>query len=79
MAVEQIIFFAAESVRVAGILLQPFIPEKSSELLDRLGVSSDRRTFEHARLFADGAYGTPAIPLGEGAQSSLFPPMPVED
>ncbi|KAI0135706.1 tRNA synthetases class I (M)-domain-containing protein [Daldinia grandis] len=79
VAVEQIIFFTAESVRVMGILLQPFIPEKSSELLDRLGVGSDRRTFEHARLFADDAYGTSAIPLGEGAQSSLFPPLPVED
>ncbi|KAI1480200.1 tRNA synthetases class I (M)-domain-containing protein [Daldinia eschscholtzii] len=78
-AVEQIIFFAAESVRVAGILLQPFIPEKSSLLLDRLGVGADRRTFEDARLYADDGYGTPIVPLGEGAQSSLFPPLPVED
>ncbi|KAI0112637.1 tRNA synthetases class I (M)-domain-containing protein [Hypoxylon sp. NC0597] len=79
VAVEQIVYYAAESLRFAGILLQPFIPEKSSQLLDRLGVSQDRRTMRYAELHADDSYGTSMVPLGEGAQSSLFPPMPVED
>ncbi|KAI1376495.1 methionyl-tRNA synthetase [Hypoxylon crocopeplum] len=79
IAVEKIIFYAAESLRIVGILLQPFIPEKSSEFLDRLGVSHDRRTFQYAELHADDTYGTPMISVGEGAQSSLFPPIPVED
>ncbi|KAI4864667.1 tRNA synthetases class I (M)-domain-containing protein [Hypoxylon rubiginosum] len=79
VAVNQIVFYAAESIRVVGILLQPFIPEKSAELLDRLGVGHDRRTFQHAELHADDSYGTPMVPLGEGAQRGLFPPIPVED
>ncbi|KAI8946213.1 tRNA synthetases class I (M)-domain-containing protein [Xylaria longipes] len=79
VAVEQTVFLAAESLRIVGILLQPFIPEKSSELLDRLGVSPDRRTFADAVLYADDSYGTPLVPLGKGAQASLFPILPVED
>ncbi|TGJ80293.1 hypothetical protein E0Z10_g8478 [Xylaria hypoxylon] len=78
-AVEQIVFLAAESLRIIGILLQPFIPEKSSELLDRLGVSPNKRTLKDAVLYGDDSYGTPSVPLGTGAQSSLFPLIPVED
>ncbi|KAI3322995.1 tRNA synthetases class I (M)-domain-containing protein [Xylariaceae sp. AK1471] len=79
VTVNQTIFFAAESLRIVGILLQPFIPEKSSELLDRLGVNQDRRALKDAVLYGDDSYGTPLVPLGTGAQSSVFPPMPVED
>ncbi|KAI0403658.1 tRNA synthetases class I (M)-domain-containing protein [Xylaria palmicola] len=79
VAVEQIVFMVAESLRIVGILLQPFIPEKSSELLDRLGVDPDRRSLQDARLFGDDKYGTPLVPLGKGAQTSLFPILPVED
>ncbi|KAI2463378.1 tRNA synthetases class I (M)-domain-containing protein [Annulohypoxylon bovei var. microspora] len=75
----QIIFHAAESLRIAGILLQPFMPEKMSRLLDVLGVSPDRRTFGDARLDADNDYGTSFVPLVRGAPGSLFPPIPVED
>ncbi|GAW16932.1 hypothetical protein ANO14919_063790 [Xylariales sp. No.14919] len=78
-AVDQTVFLAAESLRIVGILLQPFIPEKASELLDRLGVDPNRRTLEHAALYGDASYGTPLVPLGTGAQSSLFPFIPVED
>ncbi|KAL7625678.1 methionyl-tRNA synthetase [Parahypoxylon ruwenzoriense] len=78
-AVYEVVFLAAESLRVAGILLQPFIPDKAASLLDRLGVSADRRSFEYAKLHADDSYGESLVPLGEGAQSSLFPPFPVED
>ncbi|KAI1452703.1 methionyl-tRNA synthetase [Annulohypoxylon moriforme] len=75
----QIVFYAAESLRVVGILLQPFIPEKSKKVLDVLGVSPDQRTFEFAKLHADGDYGTSFVPLVKGAQGSIFPPIPVED
>ncbi|KAK8855225.1 tRNA synthetases class I (M)-domain-containing protein [Apiospora arundinis] len=77
-AAHQIIYHAAEALRVAGILLQPFMPEKSAGLLDRLGVGQGRRTFDHARFDSDPAYGVSAVALGEGAQSSLFPPIPAE-
>ncbi|KAI0428488.1 tRNA synthetases class I (M)-domain-containing protein [Xylaria sp. FL1042] len=79
VAVEQAVFFTAESLRIVGILLQPFIPEKSSELLDRLGVDPTRRTLKDAVLYGDDSYGTPLIPLGTGATGSLFPILPVED
>ncbi|KAI0874614.1 tRNA synthetases class I (M)-domain-containing protein [Hypoxylon argillaceum] len=77
--VEQTVFLAGESLRIVGILLQPFIPEKASELLDRLGVKPDRRTFSDAVLYADDSYGTPLMDLGTGANTSLFPLLPVED
>ncbi|KAI1214649.1 tRNA synthetases class I (M)-domain-containing protein [Annulohypoxylon truncatum] len=77
--VNQIVFHAAETLRVAGILLQPFMPEKMSELLDVLGVSIDRRTCQYAKLQVDYSYGTPFVPIVKGAAGSLFPPIPVED
>lgn len=77
-AAHQIIYHTAEALRVTGILLQPFMPEKSAGLLDRLGVDQGQRTFDFARFDSDVAYGVPAVPLGEGAQSSLFPPIPAE-
>ncbi|ETS76679.1 hypothetical protein PFICI_12066 [Pestalotiopsis fici W106-1] len=53
------IYLCAESMRVAAILLQPFIPEKAAEILDRLGVDSKKRTLEYAKRGRDGEYGTP--------------------
>ncbi|KAH8166657.1 hypothetical protein CIB48_g1600 [Xylaria polymorpha] len=79
VAVDRTVYLTAESLRIVGILLQPFIPEKSSEILDRLGVSPDRRTLSDAVLYVDDSYGTPLVPLGKGAQSSVFPTLPVED
>ncbi|KAI1084114.1 tRNA synthetases class I (M)-domain-containing protein [Whalleya microplaca] len=78
-AVNEIIFHGADTMRIIGILLQPFIPEKAADLLDRLGVSPGRRTIEYAMPYADDDFGTSLVPLGEGASSSLFPPLPVED
>ncbi|KAI0122987.1 methionyl-tRNA synthetase [Xylariales sp. AK1849] len=74
----QVVYLGAESLRLAAILLQPFIPEKSAELLDRLGVDPDRRKLKDAQFHGDTMYGTSLMTLGEGAQSSLFPPLPVE-
>lgn len=74
----QVVYLGAESIRIAGILLQPFIPEKANEILDRLGVDPGARKLEHAKLHIDATYGTSRVPLGEGAASSVFPPIPWE-
>lgn len=76
---QQIIFWCAETLRVGGILLQPFMPEKAAGLLDRLGVDHSRRTYEYADFHTDDSYGTSFVPLGAGAAGALFPPIPVED
>ncbi|MBO0662825.1 methionine--tRNA ligase [Jiella sp. MQZ9-1] len=40
-----VLYVTAEVVRRAAILLQPFVPESASKLLDILGVADDRRSF----------------------------------
>lgn len=62
-----------------GILLQPFMPSKSNQMLDMLGVSMEKRTFEYAVMGADFSYGEPNVAVGKGAFDSLFPPLEVED
>lgn len=52
-----VIFLGAETVRLLGIMLQPYIPEQAKLLLDMLGVDESRRTFAYARLGADKTYG----------------------
>ena len=42
---ETVLYVLAESLRVLGIVLQPFIPEASSKLLDQVAVSVDKRSF----------------------------------
>ena len=69
------IFLLAESIRICGILLQPFMPEKMTKLLDMLGVSPEARSFKNAYIGVDSDYGTPAIPIGKGHQGVLFPPL----
>ena len=76
---QQIIFWAADTLRVGGILLQPFMPEKAAGLLDRLGVDHSRRTYEYADFYTDDSYGTSFVELGAGAAGALFPPIPMED
>lgn len=74
----QVVYLGAESIRIAAILLQPIIPEKATEMLDRLGVDSSSRTFEYAKVHADATYGVSKVQLGEGAATSVFPPIPWE-
>ncbi|KAI9790770.1 MAG: methionyl-tRNA synthetase [Piccolia ochrophora] len=74
LLVPDIIYTCGESLRISGILLQPFMPGKAAMLLDMLGVADDRRGFSWARLGADLSYGTSTIELGRGHQGSLFPP-----
>lgn len=72
------IYHCAEATRIVGILLQPYMPGKSAELLDMLGVDASRRTFDDARLGADYDYGVPKVPLGRDSWDALFPPLPVD-
>jgi methionyl-tRNA synthetase len=65
---DSILFGAIETLRVVGILCQPFIPEAASKLLDLLAVRSDERDF---------AYAAPEHRLLAGvelpAPSAIFP------
>lgn len=72
---DSIIYLCAEVLRLSGILLQPVMPDKAKQLLDTLGVDEGRRTYDDAKLGADGSYGTSKTPLGRGFATTLFPPL----
>ncbi|KAJ1329565.1 methionyl-tRNA synthetase [Microdochium nivale] len=74
---EKIIYLTAESIRIAAILLQPFMPEKTAEILNRLGVQGDRRGFDFAQVHADNGYGVDSADRKE--DEALFPQLAVED
>jgi methionyl-tRNA synthetase len=42
--------YTHESLRIASILLQPFMPSKTAEVLDILGVDDDHRNWSDATL-----------------------------
>ncbi|KAL1965938.1 hypothetical protein VTN77DRAFT_5071 [Rasamsonia byssochlamydoides] len=74
----RIIYNVCESLRIAGILLQPFMPEKSAELLDLLRVDAahrSKRSFSVASYGGDYEYGKDV----EKSKKILFPPLIVED
>ena len=62
-------FHASEALRIAGIMAQPFMPVKASEMLDMIGVDPRRRSFDWASFAADYSYGKPV----EAAPLYLFP------
>lgn len=72
------IYVTAETLRNMGILLQAFIPEKAEHMLDVLGVSKEKRTFEYLGLSKDPTYGIPMRDPGRSAHDGLFPPLEVE-
>ena len=72
------IYHCAEAIRIIGILLQPFMPAKATQLLDMLGVEHTNRTFSDAQIGLDSSYGVGMVPLGTGVYDSLFPPLLVE-
>jgi methionyl-tRNA synthetase len=76
--VQRTVYYSAEAIRIVGILLQPYIPEKSKTLLDMIGVDISKRTYNDARVGADSTYGSANVPAGKDAWDSLFPPLPVE-
>jgi methionyl-tRNA synthetase len=76
--VKIIIYYAAESMRICGILLQPFMPSKMKQMLDMVGVDERRRLYQHAGFGADLNYGVPLCDLGKTPDTSLFPPLTSE-
>jgi len=63
----------AESLRISAILLQPFMPNKSQDLLNILRVDNTKRSFTDAGFGSDAEYG-------EGIKKSiLFPPLVIEE
>ncbi|KAL9618343.1 MAG: hypothetical protein Q9160_006925 [Pyrenula sp. 1 TL-2023] len=80
-SVQHIIYLLAESLRLTGIMLQPFIPTHAGRLLDLLGVRRDRRGWEFAAFAKDYEYGVPLDGLkpGKGVVGTLFPPLAAED
>jgi methionyl-tRNA synthetase len=73
------IYLTVEALRLSGIFLQAFIPEKAKDMLDILGVEDGLRTFGHAEVGTDLSYGVPKRSPGKGKFDGLFPPLPVED
>lgn len=71
----RVICISAESMRICGILLQPYMPSKMKQLLDMLGVADNARMYSNAGIGSDGHYGNPKYPLGTGTQGVLFPPL----
>lgn len=53
-AVHRALFFGSESLRIAAILLQPFMPDKADQLLEMLGVPAERRTWTHCGVGQGG-------------------------
>lgn len=64
---------AAETLRVAGICLQPFVPGVASALLDALGVSGDERTWEYA-----GSWAGSGVSLEKVKRVKLFQPKSID-
>ena len=77
----EIIFRAADTLRIVSILFQPFMPSKMSKALDMLGVVPERRTSQYLGMGSDLEYGTPLVDIG-GARdmaTMLFPPLTISD
>ena len=70
---QRVLYIVAESLRLTGILLQPFMPSKSQQLLDILRVNNTRRGFSDAKFGSDAEYGE------DVKKSILFPPLIVEE
>jgi methionyl-tRNA synthetase len=77
--VDKIIFETTEALRITGILLQPWMPNKANLLLDQLGVRPDRRTFAWCKPGADLEYGEPMVDLDSKQPNLLFPPLTSND
>ena len=65
---QTVLYVLAETVRCVAILLQPFMPDSMSAMLDQLGVPKDQRDFTALNSEASLKAGTP-LP----APSGIFP------
>lgn len=71
-----VLYNVAESLRISAILLQPFMPDKSHELLDILRVDTSNPA---KRAFSATVYGSDPD-YGEGIKKGmLFPPLLTEE
>lgn len=73
--IDRSIYISAESLRLTGILLQPFMPVSAKKLLDILGVAEDRRTWKWCGVGKDDIYGVPLRNRVKGSNGALFPPL----
>ncbi len=71
---DRVIYICAESLRICGILLRPYMPAKMKQLLDMLGVAENARMYANASLGMDEDYGEPKYEIGKGTEV-LFPPL----
>lgn len=72
---DRVIFLCAESIRICGILLQPYMPAKMKQLLDMLGVAEDARSYANTMLGSDQDFGLPAPSPETDKQGVLFPTL----
>ena len=78
MRVAQSVYHCAEAIRIVGILLQPYMPDKSAQLLDMMGIDAADRSYDNAVWGSDVNYGTSKIALKKGVWGGLFPPLVLE-
>ena len=76
---KETVWKTADSLRIAAILLQPFMPEKMKTALDMLGVREEARSYAHAQLGYDFMHGTPLIDVSKNSGEVLFPPLTSRD
>lgn len=77
-----VVYLAAETLRIVGVLLQPIMPEKAKSLLNSLGVDQGKRQLEHAQIGADQNYGMSRArqkSRENGIYEVLFPVLASED
>ncbi|KAJ2622231.1 methionyl-tRNA synthetase [Coemansia spiralis] len=70
---QSVLFYSLEAVRLAGIMLQPVMPEKASLLLDHLAICKTERQWEHAQFGA--GWQTLGPKQISGSISMLFPKL----
>lgn len=75
-----VLWSTLECLRVAGVLLQPVIPDAAARMLTHMGVPEAARTASHARVVR-GAALDKAEPRAVGVESAtkkfvLFPQAP---
>lgn len=73
-AMHRSLFYESEALRITGILLQPFMPEKAKQLLDTLGVSVGKRGWAELGL-GEGGERT----MMKGKLKQLFPNVKLEE
>lgn len=77
--VDRIVYLNAETLRLVGIMLRPFMPTAAKSLLDMLGVAEERRDWEWCYVGRDNAYGVPMVEIGTGEKGVLFPGLTSAD